>query len=433
MLGFNRWHLLKGLAAIICILGVVSLALIYFIPAPPSTIAIATGLKGGAFDQFAHSYQERLARHHVTLDLRPTANASANLKPIEDRNSGVDAAFLFSGTTNSTQSPGLMSLGRVGYNPIWIFYRGTETLDRLTQLKGKRIGLLLTLRLTTQLLAGNGVNPTNATMLNYVGPAAAKALKDGEVDAIITLGELNSPYIQSLLRDPTIRLMSLTQAEALTRIFPHFARLVLPQGVINLEKNIPASDMNLIAITTSVVVHKTLHPALVFLLAQTLAEEHSAGGVFHRATEFPTQTDPEFPMAEGAVDFYKNGPSFLHRYLPFWMVPHVQRLLAVLLAAGVIVYPLFNFAPKLYQWFLKDRMNKLYRRLRVVEQELQAELTAPQVVALQTDLENINRAARILPKRNSDLFFDFNRHIESTRTLLASRLVEVRSHTANAA
>ena len=72
-------------------------------------------------------------------------------------------------------------------------------------------------------------------------------------------------------------------------------------------------------------------------------------------------------MAEAAVDFYKNGPSFLKRYLPFWMVSHVQRLLAVLLAAGVIVYPLFNFAPKLYRWFLQDRMRKLYRRLRVVE------------------------------------------------------------------
>jgi hypothetical protein len=77
-------------------------------------------------------------------------------------------------------------------------------------------------------------------------------------------------------------------------------------------------------------------------------------------------------------------------------------------------------------------MRKLYRRLRVVEQ-LQTELTVPQFVALQTDLENINRAARILPKRNSDLFFDFNRHIESTRAHLAARLVEVRNQLAKVA
>jgi hypothetical protein len=67
-----------------------------------------------------------------------------------------------------------------------------------------------------------------------------------------------------------------------------------------------------------------------------------------------------------------------------------------LLAAGAIAYPIFSFAPKLYQWFLQDRMRKLYRRLRIVEKTLQKELTISQVVTLQTDLENIIRAAAIL-------------------------------------
>ena len=97
-----------------------------------------------------------------------------------------------------------------------------------------------------QILAANGVNPDNATMLNRVGPAAAKALKDGEVDVIVTLGELNTPYIQSLLRDPTVRLMNLTQAEGLERVFPNINRLILPQGVVDFKNNIPPSDVSLI-------------------------------------------------------------------------------------------------------------------------------------------------------------------------------------------
>ena len=149
-------------------------------------------------------------------------------------------------------------------------------------------------------------------------------------------------------------------------------------------------------------------------------------GFFNRAGEFPTSTDADFPMAASAVDFYKNGPSLLSRYLPFWIVPHVQRLLAVLLAAGAIIYPLFNFVPKLYQWLLQDRMRKLYRRLRIVEEAAQTELNAPQVVSLQSELEDIDRAARILPQRHSDLFFILEHHITLTRTQLASRLVEVR-------
>jgi hypothetical protein len=285
----------------------------------------------------------------------------------------------------------------------------------------------LAIRVTIQILAANGVNSDNATMLNRIGPAAAKALKDGEVDVIVTLGELNSPYIQSLLREPTVRLMNLTQAEGLARVFPSINRLVLPQGVVDFKNNIPPSDVSLIGITTAVVVRKSLHPGIVYLLAQTLAEEHSAGGVFQRAGEFPTQTDPELPMAERAVDFYKNGPPLLNRYLPFWIVPHVLRLFAVLLAGGAIIYPLFSFAPKLYQWFVQQFIAKLYRRLRIVEKEMLAQPSVLKVVALQTDLENIARMTGILPMRHSGLFFDLNQHIDSTRTRLASRLVEVRS------
>jgi hypothetical protein len=164
-----------------------------------------------------------------------------------------------------------------------------------------------------------------------------------------------------------------------------------------------------------------------------LAETHNERGLFEQAGEFPTQTDPEFPMAAAAVDFYKNGPSFLNRYLPFWMVSHVQRLFAVLLAAGVIVYPLFSFAPKLYRWFLQDRMRKLYRRLRTVEKAMKANLTAPQLAALQADLENIDRVSAILPMRHSETYFGLKRDIDATRTHLASRLFEARSQTAKVA
>jgi hypothetical protein len=36
------------------------------------------------------------------------------------------------------------------------------------------------------------------------------------------------------------------------------------------------------------------------------------------------------------------------------MIPHVQRLFAVLSAGLAIIYPLFSLAPRLYQWLVKD-------------------------------------------------------------------------------
>ena len=428
MLGFSRWYLFKMFAAALCIAGISGLALWYFIPAPPSTISIASGIKGFAFEHTALRYRERLAAHGVTLDIRLTEGALDSLRLVNDASSGVDAAFLFGGITNGTQSPRLMSLGRINYGPFWILYRGPETLDRLTQLKGKRIAVgVASSKVINQILGAHGVSPDNSVLLPLIGSDAVKALKVGEVDVIFLPFDLSSPLIQSSLHDPTLRLMNVTQAEALTRTFTFLHQLSLPQGVVDLERNIPANDVNLIALTNVVVVRKDLHPQLVYLLAQTLSEEHGVAGIFQRAGEFPMQNDPEFVIAEEARDFYKNGPSFLQRYLPFWMINFTKRTFAVLLTVIAVVLPLFNYAPKFYQWFLQSYMDKLYSRLRVIEAAMQSELTAPQLETFRIDLETIDRAASILPMRHSGLFLSLMSHIDRVRTRLASRYNELRS------
>jgi len=423
MLGFNRWHLLKGLAAILCIATIAWLALAYFIPAPPSTITIAMAYKGTAYERFALSYQKTLSRSHFTLNLHPTDGPLDNLRLIKDQSSSVDVAFLFGGLTNSEQSPDLMSLGRIAFAPIWIFYRGTETLERLTQLKGKSIAAPPATRMVIdQILAAHGVNADNTTILQVAGPAAAKAFKDGEADVFVLISELSAGLVQEFLRDPTVRLMNVTQAEALTRVYPFLARLVLPQGVIDFEKNIPANDVSLIAVTHAVVVRKNLHPELISLLAQAISEEHAGAGVFQRAGDFPTQTDPEFPVAQNAIDFYKNGPSFLDRYLPFWITNYAKRIIALLATVIVIVLPLVSYAPKLYRWLVEYRLGSIYRRLRVIEASLQNCTSPSEVSALEAELESVDREIHLLgvPMQHSHLFFSIKSHLDDVRAHLES-------------
>jgi hypothetical protein len=430
MLGFNRWHLFKGLAVILCIVGMSWLALVYFVPAPPSKFTIATGAKNQTYEAIGKRYREILARFHVDVELRLTNGAVDNIKLLNDPTSGIKVGIAQGGISDSDQSPDLLSLGRINYQIYWVFHRATETLDDLRQLKGKRIAIGPQgsgQRATTEKILGiSGVNSENSTLLNLTTQGAENALVEGQIDALFLPIALDAPILQSLLKNPSLRPMSFTEAEAVTRIFPFLVRLVLPRAVIDFERIVPAIDMILIATPNVVLVRKDIHPALIDLLAQTIVEAHGKPGIFQQAGEFPTLIDPEYPVAQSARDFYKNGPSFMNRYLPFWMTNYVQRIIAVLVAVIAIVLPVFNFAPKLYEWFLQDRMRKLYRRLRIVEDASQTELTAPQVVSLQTELENIDRAARILPQRHSDLFFILEHHITLTRTQLASRLVEVR-------
>jgi TRAP-type uncharacterized transport system substrate-binding protein len=423
------WHptLLRILVAIIVCAGAIWLALAYFNPAPPSTITIATGPKGGAYEFFAQQYREKLARAHVTLNIRITDGTAENIRLLEDPKSGVQVGFAVGGASNGEQAPGLLSLGRVNNQVFWIFYRGTVTLDDLTQLKGKRIGVGPEGVVGARVLGAAGVSAESATLVPLTGSAAVEALNDGRLDAIFTALAPDSSTVQTLLHDPDVRLMGVSQTEALTRIFPYLVRLVLPRGVIDLEHNIPPNDVNLIGTTNAVLVREDLHPEIIDLLAKTLVEVHSGVGIFQRAGEFPTQTDPEFPVADGAREFYKNGPSYFNKYLSYGTVGLIKKIVAVILSCAVLLVPFSNFAsnfaPKLTNWLVRDRMRSLYERLRIVETSLQKDLTAAQLDALQSDLENIDRSANDLgvPMRHSHLYFDFKIHINHVRQRLGLR------------
>jgi len=81
MLGFSRWQLFKALAEAVGIASIVSLTLIYFVPATPSKVIMATGPNGSTFEYYGRQYRETFARSNVELELRETAGAAENLEP----------------------------------------------------------------------------------------------------------------------------------------------------------------------------------------------------------------------------------------------------------------------------------------------------------------------------------------------------------------
>jgi TRAP-type uncharacterized transport system substrate-binding protein len=186
VLEFDHWHLLKGLAAILCIVGMSWLALDYFVPAPPSKFTIATGLKNQTYEAIGKRYREILARSHVDVELRLTNGAVDNIKLLNDPTSGIKVGIAQGGISNSDQSPDLLSLGRINYQIYWIFHRATEALDDLRQLQGKRIAIGPQgsgQRATTEKILGiSGVNPENSTLLNLTTQGAENALNEGQID-----------------------------------------------------------------------------------------------------------------------------------------------------------------------------------------------------------------------------------------------------------
>ncbi len=421
-MGYGR--LIAKLTAVAFVVGASWTTLKYFVPSPPFKITIATGLKGTSFAYFGERYRARFARAGVQLDVRETAGALENLKLLRDPRSGVQIAFSTGGISNSAQDPNTLSMGLIFNVPFWIFYPSSKSLDSLTQLKGKRIAIgpegSGARYVAERVLGRANIDAKTAILLPLAGDAAVDALNKGTADAALLAGGSDAPSIESLLNNPTVHLMNFLAADAFTRLFPDLVRLVLPKGVVQLDPPNPPNDTTLVGTTAKVLIRDDLHPAIVQLLAETLKDEHSGAGLFQRTREFPAINDPEYAVAPVAIDFYNNGPSLLSIYLPLWLTIYVQRTIAFLVATLAIVFPAFSFAPRLYRWFVEQRLRQLYRQLRVIDHTVQSGLTAAKAETLRAELEYIGQATMTVPMGHSDLYFMLRYHLDRTR----SRLVE---------
>ncbi|MDR1995324.1 TAXI family TRAP transporter solute-binding subunit [Azonexus sp.] len=396
-------------------------------PAPPSHIVISTGGEGGAYYQFAQRYAAILARSGVTLEVRTSNGSRQNIKRLEKGE--ADVAFVQGGVIEPPTDPDavpdndLYSLGSVFYEPIWVFYRGNKPLTRLTDLRGKRIAIGQEgsgiRRLARQLLEANEIE-INDKLLPLDGLDAAEELQQGRIDAAFIIAAENAPVVQVLLRSPGVRLMNFTQANAYQRRFPFLTRLTLPQGVADLVRDYPPEDIRLLAPTANLVVRGDLHPALQTLLLQAASEVHGASGFFQSAGEFPSYMDPLLPLSPEAARYYKSGPPFLQRYLPFWLAVLFDRMIVLLVPVLALLIPLLRFAPALYSWRVRAKVFRCYGELRSLDDDIRQRFDITQLADYRRRLDALDEAARELhiPLGFSDLAYTLREHVNLVRHIL---------------
>jgi TRAP-type uncharacterized transport system substrate-binding protein len=401
---------------VMLVVGAVWLAFQFVEPEPPRKIAIATGGQAGGYYSFGQRYAAVLKRHGVTLEVRPTAGSIENIRMLSDQQSGIGAALLQGGITNGKEKSEIVSLGRLFLEPLWVFYRG-DRVDRLGPLGGKRIAVgpdgSGTRHLALALLAANEVTPDTAQLVPISGREAADALIAGTVDAVI----------QSLLRQPEVRVLSFAQAEAYTRRFPFLQRIVLPQGAIDLVRNIPSEDVTLVAPVAALVARQDLHPALVGLLVEAVREVHAGGGLFHRIGEFPRALDPEFEMSADAQRYYASGPSFLRRNLPFWLAIFIERMALVAVPLAGVILPLFKLGPIVYRWRVRRRLLYWYGRLKAIDVSLAGDTGTPDLEAYRHEVARIEEAVAMVPVPLgfADQYYNLRSAIDLVRQRLTAR------------
>ncbi|HEX6363185.1 MAG TPA: TAXI family TRAP transporter solute-binding subunit, partial [Albitalea sp.] len=195
---------LAGTAAPLVALALVLLALAYWVldPTPPRRVVLATGVEQGAYAQFGQRYAQILRRNGITVELRQTHGAAENLALLRDPASGVDLAFVQGGADAERQGEvvhdGLVSLGSMFYEPVWLFYRAesarkllkkSDSLATLSQLVGWKVNVgpqgSGVPPLMRQLLEANRIDPASVQLGDKALTPAVVDLLEGRIDALV--------------------------------------------------------------------------------------------------------------------------------------------------------------------------------------------------------------------------------------------------------
>ncbi len=425
--GGHKGHLaIFGLAILITIVGF--LAAYQFVePAPPRKMVIATGDKSGAYYAFAKRYKEILARDGINLEIRSTAGSGENLKLLADRESGVDIALVQGGMGDPDSQPGFQSLASLYFEPLWVFFRRDLKIKRLSDLQGRKIAVGTegsgTIAIATKLLQANKITPGTTTFQTIGGEKARESLIAGEVDAAFFVLSAQAAIIQDLLLHEKIRVLGFERGEAYQRANRFLSILKLPEGVMDFASNNPGEDIFLLAPAATLIVRDGFHPALVDLFLDAATEVHGGPGLFQDLNEFPSQKYLDFPLHKDAQRYFKSGPPFLKRYLPFWAAVFIERAKVMLLPLITLLIPMIRFLPPGLRWRIRSRIYRWYRDLGGVDARGGKSQSAEEIRAHLAELDKIENEVLCVsvPQSYAGELYNLRMHISFVRESLRKK------------
>ena len=424
-------------------------------------IVMATG--SSQYYELAESYRRDLERNGIKLEVQRLTEGFATLKTLLEPNSSLNAGFIKGGLVGSLQGRlatekakgrhaefgKLLSVGRMFYEPIWVYSRGDLPVASLRDLKGMKIFTGTkesgARRIVNQLLKANGIDKNNATLIDQDLPADAAPLFDGRADVAITIAPPDSDKMQELVRVAGIRLMDFSpEAEAYDNRFPALTRVVLRKGSVEFNPVIPSDDITLLATTAALVVRSDMHPALISLLTHAVISNPKSGFdkqgdpvLFYRAGDFPSASDPEFTVPANSRAIYKSGElPFLLRFLaplntrmgvPFsytaFINSYAAQVLLILIPLLAVAVPLSKAIPAIYIWNVRRKLIYWYRQLKKLEKNLDSRGGKYDLDTHQTELERIDGAVRRIrvPSFFSNELYDLRMHIDLVRQRLSAR------------
>ncbi|MDQ7061082.1 MAG: TAXI family TRAP transporter solute-binding subunit [Sulfurimonas sp.] len=397
-------------------------------PAPKKELTIATGSKTSNYYKTALKYQELLAAQNVKLNIISTSGSVENLDLI---NSGkADLGFVQAGIIDARDNVDVESLASVYYEPLWIFYKNHGyTIDYIVELIGKKISIGVngsgTQYLAIQMLIDNGITTDNTEIVSYSAEESKEKLLSGEIDAMFLVSSPQSQTVAQLLSDPSIELLSLKRVQAYTQKYNFLLSVTLHEGTIDLYKNLPSQNKQLLATTANLVCKKDINDELIRIFLKQIKIVHNPQSIFEKANQFPSLNHLDTSANEEAQNYLTNGDSWLESIFPFWIASQIDRLKILLIPLLTLLFPLFKGILPLYTWSIRSKIYKWYKRLDSLEyvESLSQSAIAENIKELESMKTELQEQTKV-PLSYKGEYYNLLLHIDLVAKELKLRLAD---------
>ena len=341
-------------------------------PSSKKEITIATGSIDGEYYNTALKYKEILEKQKVKVNILTSNGSMENIQLLNDKK--ADIAFVQNGIDSLKKQTEIKAIASIYYEPLWIFYKNDEyKMDYLVQLITKRVSLGReksgTEDLALKMLNDNGINKENTQLLNNSTEEAKDLLIKGEIDAIFIVSSPNSKTIKELLENPDIKLFNFKRAKAYSRKYTFLESTPLYEGTIDLYKNLPSQDINLLSTTANLIVREGFSDELTRLILKEIKKVHNKKELFEAANQFPNIENLTIDINEDADRYFTYGDTWLEKIFPYWIASNIDRLSILLIPLITLMIPLSKGFFPLYRWSIRSKIYKWYEQIHKIDLE----------------------------------------------------------------
>ena len=339
-------------------------------PSPNKEITIATGSINGEYYQTALKYKEILEKQKLKVNNLTSNGSIENVQLLNEKK--ADIAFVQNGIEILENENNLQAIASVYYEPLWIFYKHESySMDYIIQLISKKISIGTqgsgTKDLSLKLLKNNGIDENNTQILNHTNQEAKDLLLNGEIDAMFIISSADSKIVKELLENPSIRLFSFKRAKAYSRKYIFLESNPLYEGTIDLYKNLPFEDVNLLMTTANLIVRDDFSDELIRLILKEIKPLHNKKGLFEIENQFPNIDNLSLEINEDANRYFTYGDTWLEKLFPYWIASNIDRLKILLIPLITLMIPLSKGFFPLYRWSIRSKIYKWYKQIQTID------------------------------------------------------------------